>query len=431
LLQGKNPFAQIRNQDANSIEANVRALTNVDLKQGTDLRYIDLNNSESGISLVMNSLLGSPSNGGLLGLVLKNPFETSLSLEILEVDLDNTSYQASPETMTVKPITFVNSMDVSPLSLFSARDSVKTNDDSSFSSRGKMDLGSDIDVSKLQIRVDSRESNFTTIRTTERKIAETVLSKEQIESVFAAVKGVKLDKAVLKDFKTQIAQLQKQGLIDPGATLIGVRINGLAAVVAVKDNRIVGALFGNAAGQNEFRSFTKIQFNDKGQVMKAEGKIHREIGGQFEVRGSFVYAAKGSQEYQMAMTRAENLVQSAEALAVIKQADAVYTEKDNDGNVTRQVYIGKDEQGGARVLASEHLMTDGSMQLLTYDYALTSEEKKRRHAGKGQNLRVQRVQRKIRRRGHRRIQDSEGWGNGGHRREFVSSDCGRVGDWRP
>ena len=94
------------------------------------------------------------------------------------------------------------------------------------------------------------------------------------------------------------------------------------------------------------------------------------------MRGSFVYAAKGSQEYQMAMTRAENLVQSAEALAVIKQADAVYTEKNNDGVVTRQVYIGKDEQGGARVLASEHLMTDGSMQLLTYDYALTGEEKK-------------------------------------------------------
>ncbi len=383
LLQGKNPFAQIRNQDANTIETNVQALTNVDLKQGTDLRYIDLNNSESPISLIMNSLLGSSSNGGLLGLVIENPFETSLSIDILEVDLDNTSYQANPETMTAKPISFVNSTDMSPLSLFSARDSVNTNQDSSSASRGKMKLDSDIDVSKMQIRLDSRESNFTTIKTTERKPVESVLSKEQIESVFATVKGVKLDNAVLKDFKTQIAQLQKQGLIDAGATLIGVRINGLAAVVAVKDNRIVGALFGNAAGQNEFRSFTKIQFNEKGQVMKAEGKIHREIGGQFEVRGSFVYAAKGSQEYQMAMTRAENLVQSAEALAVIKQADAVYTEKNNEGNVTRQVYIGKDEQGGARVLASEHLMTDGSMRMLTYDYALTGQEKSEGVLAKG------------------------------------------------
>ncbi|MBK8869823.1 MAG: hypothetical protein IPN19_01945 [Elusimicrobia bacterium] len=385
LLQGKNPFVSSSDLNTDNGQTNNQTIHFEGHEQGTYNFDIDLNNSESPLSLIMNLFLGSLSNAGLVDLVLEDPSETTMSNDILEVDLDNTSFQSTPETMTAKSLSIVNSMDMSPLSLFSARDSVKTNDDSSFSSRGKMDLGSDIDVSKLQIRLDSRESNFTTIRTSERKIAETVLSKEQIESVFASVKGVKVDRSILNDYKTQaaIAKLKDQGLIDRDATLIGVRINGLAAVVAVKDNRIVGALFGNAAGQNEFRSFTKIQFNDKGQVMKAEGKIHREIGGKFEVRGSFVYAAKGSQEYQMAMTRAENLVQSAEALAVIKQADAVYTEKNNEGNVARQVYIGKDEQGGARVLASEHLMTDGSMRMLTYDYALTGQEKSEGVLAKG------------------------------------------------
>ncbi|MBK8575471.1 MAG: hypothetical protein IPN90_07290 [Elusimicrobia bacterium] len=352
-------------------------------KNGMKLGYEGFATQKTLVPQINALLLDAGINRGPLSLFSLQLTSEELSFDDQTTAIGPSSAPALKEEHTTTTFSLVNTMDSSSLSLFSAQANVRALNTSDQSSNDKQSLGQEIDVSKMQFRMDSRDSSYLVIRTTERKPSETVLTKEQLESVFAGVKGVQLDRTVLTNFKQEIAQLKKQGLIAEDAVLIGVRINGLAAVVAVKDNRIVGALFGNAAGQKEFRSFTSMQFNDKGQVMKAEGKIHREIGGQFEVRGSFVYAAKGSEEYAAAMTRAENLVQSGEALAIIKQADAVYTEKNNDGVVTRQVYIGKDENGGARVLASEHLTSDGSMRLLTYDYALTGEEKQQGMLAKG------------------------------------------------
>jgi hypothetical protein len=114
-------------------------------------------------------------------------------------------------------------------------------------------------------------------------------------------------------------------------------------------------------------NFINFRFDDNGKVQLAEGKIFREVGGKYTEVGSFQFAARGSKEYQQAMARAEQNIRNGEALAQVKQADAVYSEKDTEGNTTRVVYMKTDASGNATVLASEHRDVSGKMKLLTYD----------------------------------------------------------------
>jgi hypothetical protein len=151
-----------------------------------------------------------------------------------------------------------------------------------------------------------------------------------------------------------------------GAEMVKADVNGQEMALFFKGDQLVAAGMLNASGQKELRSFN-FRFDDNGKVQLAEGKVFREVGGKYTEVGSFQFAARGSKEYQQAMARADQNIRNGEALAQVKQADAVYSEKDTDGNTTRVVYMKVDDSGNATVLASEHRMDDGKMRLLTYD----------------------------------------------------------------
>jgi hypothetical protein len=154
-------------------------------------------------------------------------------------------------------------------------------------------------------------------------------------------------------------------------TILGAKINQQDVALFFKGDQLVAAGFVNAAGSKDVRTFLFTFKN--GKVDTVTGNIHTEAG-DF----SFVFGMKGSQAYKQTMqTLGDHLAGSR--LSYIKDStNAIYTEKDKEGNVTRQVYLNTDSHGDATVVASEHRLADGSQRLLVYHAAQAGTDTKYR-----------------------------------------------------
>jgi hypothetical protein len=187
--------------------------------------------------------------------------------------------------------------------------------------------------------------------------------------------GIKVDNNILEGFFGAKAIADMKELLGAQKidfdTVLGAKVNGKEMALFFKDDMLVAAGMVSASGQKEVRTFA-FKLDDDGKVSVASGKIFREIAGKYVEVGAFVYAVKGSKEYMQAMNRAEGMIQSGEALAKVKQADAVYTETDTAGNMTRRIYMKTDAAGGAVVLAAELKGSNGKFKLLTYDEGIAN-----------------------------------------------------------
>ncbi|MFH1258653.1 MAG: hypothetical protein ABII74_02365, partial [Elusimicrobiota bacterium] len=192
------------------------------------------------------------------------------------------------------------------------------------------------------------------------------------------LEGLDLIKTALEDKGVKILEnekLEANGFAGEKkvSNLLGVEIEK-GAVAKVNDvkiglyfdkaGNIVASQMTLANGMKELRSYN-YRMKD-GKVEVAYGEIAREIGGKFEVVGSWQLAYKGSKEYAEGLKRLEGFVDK-------NKVEAVYAEKDNSGNLTRSVYLDKDN----KAVASEHRRTDGNYELLTYNYTITAEDKER------------------------------------------------------
>jgi hypothetical protein len=209
------------------------------------------------------------------------------------------------------------------------------------------------------------------------------LSQKEIESVLSSMKDIKvLEAQVLeKEFGNTLGMAKDKliaaGLMSKEAQMVGVEINNQKFALFIEKGEIRGALYKNASGQNELKSFTKFEY-EGGKVVKAEGKIYREIGGQLKEVGEFRYLA-GNQAKQAIETFVKgNVSKEAEGIAqALSKANQVYQEitKDSQGKEhnSRTVFLGEDKNGSAMILASEHANYDSSGKLSgytlrTYDY---------------------------------------------------------------
>src|SRR5574344_1663391 len=122
-----------------------------------------------------------------------------------------------------------------------------------------------------------------------------------------------------------------------------------AIIVFMYGDKITGEGMINGAGQKQLMTYDKVKYDENGKVSVMKGRIFREINGKLVKVGSFELARKGSKKYNKSMARAEKLM-TGEALEKVKQDESVYTERDNQGNLMRVVYMDKN----GKVLASEN-----------------------------------------------------------------------------
>jgi hypothetical protein len=199
------------------------------------------------------------------------------------------------------------------------------------------------------------------------------LTQKEMKAALESISGVKFDAGALKEIGDKtidngIAKVRAEGFnVDQ---VLGIRINGKAVALLMDNEKgIVGTIMENSTGQKELRTFSFTM--EEGKVVKAEGKIFKEINGKFEQSGSFelLRGTRATAEVQKFTKEHVNNKEIADQLA---KTQSVYSERDMSGQRVRTVFLGK-YNGETVALASEHATFDETGKatgyfLRTYDY---------------------------------------------------------------
>jgi hypothetical protein len=200
------------------------------------------------------------------------------------------------------------------------------------------------------------------------------LTREEIKAAVEAIQGVKLDIGALKEFgealEKSIVAARADGLnVDQ---VVGIRINDKAMALLIDNEKgIVGTLTQNALGQNELRTYSFTL--EGGKVVKAEGKVLREINGKFEQTGTFELLRGGRATAEVQKFTKEHVI-NQEIVALLADTKGVYSERDMAGQLVRRVFLGENKNGETVALASEHATYNNEGKatgyfLRTYEYA--------------------------------------------------------------